>query len=50
MLYLKSRNEKRLVEMPAEEVEIFSKVELGFECRLIAYPLISWRKAYKDPI
>jgi hypothetical protein len=29
-LYLKSCNEKRLVGMPASEVEISSKVELSF--------------------
>jgi hypothetical protein len=35
--------------MPTKGVEIFSEVELSFECRLITYPLVSWRKAYKDP-
>jgi hypothetical protein len=35
--------------MPAKEIEILSEVELSFECRLITYPHISWRKAYKDP-
>jgi hypothetical protein len=49
VLYLKSCNEKRLIEMPASEVEISSEVELSFECGLISYPLVSWRKAYKDP-
>jgi hypothetical protein len=35
--------------MLTKGVEIFSEVELSFECRLITYPLVSWRKAYKDP-
>lgn len=34
MLYLKSHNEKGLVEMPAS-----FEAELGFECRLITCPL-----------
>jgi hypothetical protein len=49
VLYLKSCNEKRLVEMPVEGVKIFSEAELSFKCRLITYPLVNWRKAYKDP-
>jgi hypothetical protein len=35
--------------MPIDEVEILSEVELSFECRLITCPIISCRKAYKDP-
>ena len=35
--------------MSAFKIEISLKVELSFECRLIVYSRVSWRKAYKNP-
>jgi len=39
-LHFKSFNEKKLREISAE-------IKLSFECKLITYSPVTWRKAYK---